>query len=48
MGFGTFFIGYFLILNFAFYGFTDAIAAAIMQKMTVGKMFPQPEVKDLP
>ena len=30
MGFGTYFIGYFLILNFAFYGFTDAIAAAIM------------------
>ncbi len=30
MGFGTFFIGYFLILNFAYYGFTDAISAAIM------------------
>lgn len=30
MGFGTFFIGYFLILNFAYYGFTDAIAAAVM------------------
>lgn len=30
MGFGTLFIGYFLILNFAYYGFTDAIAAAIM------------------
>lgn len=30
MGFGTLFIGYFLILNFAYYGFTDAIAAVIM------------------
>lgn len=30
MGLGTLFIGYFLILNFAYYGFTDAIAAAIM------------------
>ena len=30
MGFGTLFIGYFLILNFAFYFYTDAIAAVIM------------------
>ena len=30
MGFGTLFIGYFLLLNLTYYGFTDAIAAAIM------------------
>ena len=30
MGFGTLFIGYFLILNIAYYGFTDVIAALVM------------------
>ena len=30
MGFGTLFIGYFLLLNLTYYGFTDLIAAAIM------------------
>lgn len=30
MGFGTLFIGYFLLLNFAFSGFTDAISAVLM------------------
>ena len=30
MGFGTLFIGYFLLLNLSYYGFTDAIAAAVM------------------
>lgn len=30
MGFGTLFIGYFLLLNLTYYGFTDMIAAAIM------------------
>lgn len=30
MGFGTLFIGYFLLLNLTYYGFTDVIAAAIM------------------
>ena len=30
MGFGTLFIGYFLILNITYYGFTDIIAALIM------------------
>ena len=30
MGFGTLFIGYFLLLNLAYYGFTDIIAAAVM------------------
>ena len=30
MGFGTLFFGYFLILNVTYYGFTDAIAAAVM------------------
>ena len=30
MGFGTLFIGYFLILNLTYYGITDIIAAAIM------------------
>ena len=30
MGFGTLFIGYFLLLNLTYYGFTDIIAAAIM------------------
>ena len=30
MGFGTLFIGYFLLLNLAYYGFTDLIAAAVM------------------
>ena len=30
MGFGTLFIGYFLLLNLTYYGFTDLIAAAVM------------------
>ena len=30
MGFGTLFIGYFLLLNLTYYGFTDVIAAAVM------------------
>ncbi len=30
MGFGTLFVGYFLLLNFAYYQLTDAIAAAVM------------------
>ena len=30
MGFGTLFAGYFLILNFAYYRFTDAVAAVVM------------------
>ncbi len=30
MGFGTLFAGYFLILNIAYYGFSDFLAAAIM------------------
>ena len=30
MGFGTLFIGYFLILNLTYYGFTDVIAASVM------------------
>ncbi len=30
MGFGTFFIGYFLLLDIAYYTLTDAIAAAVM------------------
>ena len=30
MGFGTLFIGYFLILNITYYSFTDIIAALIM------------------
>ena len=30
MGFGTLFVGYFLLLNITFYGFTDVIAALIM------------------
>ena len=30
MGFGTLFIGYFLLLNLTYYVFTDAIAAAVM------------------
>ncbi len=30
MGFGTLFFGYFLLLNIAYYGFTDMIAALIM------------------
>ena len=30
MGFGTLFIGYFLILNLTYYGLTDVIAAAVM------------------
>lgn len=30
MGFGTLFVGYFLLLNFAYYDMTDAIAAAVM------------------
>lgn len=30
MGFGTLFIGYFLLLNIAYYSFTDVIAALIM------------------
>ena len=30
MGFGTLFVGYFLLLNLTYYGFTDAIAAALM------------------
>ncbi len=30
MGFGTLFVGYFLLLNFAYYDLTDAIAAAVM------------------
>ncbi|MBQ8880278.1 MAG: hypothetical protein IJY69_05535 [Clostridia bacterium] len=30
MGFGILFAGYFLLLNFAYYGFTDAIASVIM------------------
>ena len=30
MGFGTLFIGYFLLLNLTYYGFTDIIAAAVM------------------
>lgn len=30
MGFGTLFFGYFLLLNVTYYGFTDAIAAAVM------------------
>ncbi len=30
MGFGTLFFGYFLILDFAYYGFSDFLAAAIM------------------
>ena len=30
MGFGTLFFGYFLILNIAYYGFTDIISALIM------------------
>ena len=30
MGFGTLFIGYFLLLNLTYYGFTDVISAAVM------------------
>ena len=30
MGFGTLFIGYFLILNLTYYSFTDVIAASVM------------------
>lgn len=30
MGFGTLFIGYFLLLNLTYYGFSDIIAAAVM------------------
>jgi hypothetical protein len=30
MGFGTVFVGYFLLLNIGYYGFTDIIAALIM------------------
>ncbi len=30
MGFGTLFIGYFLLLNLTYYGFTDCLAALIM------------------
>ena len=30
MGFGTLFIGYFLLLNLTYYGFTDIIAATVM------------------
>jgi len=30
MGFGTFFIGYFFLLNLTYFGFTDALAALIM------------------
>ena len=30
MGFGTFFIGYFLILDISYYLLTDIIAAAVM------------------
>ena len=30
MGFGTLFVGYFLLLNFAYTGFTDAIAGVLM------------------
>ena len=30
MGFGTLFIGYFLLLNFTYFGFSDIVAAAIM------------------
>ena len=30
MGFGTLFIGYFLILNLTYFGYTDTIAALIM------------------
>ena len=30
MGFGTLFIGYFLLLNLTYYGITDIIAAAVM------------------
>ena len=30
MGFGILFIGYFLLLNLTYYGFTDVIAAAVM------------------
>jgi len=30
MGFGTFFIGYFLLLNIAYYSLTDVIAVAVM------------------
>ena len=30
MGFGTLFIGYFLLLNLTYYGFTDLIAAAVL------------------
>ena len=30
MGFGTLFIGYFLLLNLTYYGFSDVVAAAVM------------------
>lgn len=30
MGFGTLFCGYFLLLNFAYYAFTDAVSAVLM------------------
>lgn len=30
MGFGTFFVGYFLLLNITYYAFTDIIAALVM------------------
>lgn len=30
MGFGTLFIGYFLLLNLTYYGFTDVISASVM------------------
>ena len=30
MGFGTLFIGYFLLLNIAYYTFTDIISALVM------------------
>lgn len=44
MGFGTLFIGYFLLLNLTYYGFTDVIAAAVMllglyKLSTVNKYF---------
>ena len=44
MGFGTLFIGYFLLLNLTYYGFTDVIAASVMllglyKLSTVNKYF---------
>ena len=45
MGFGTLFIGYFLVLNIAYYGYTDLIAALIMLLGTYRLSAVSPEFK---